>query len=288
MMPLFGTSNVQQVLQSIKLRVLADMFFNQIGSNGVQVNNFQVFTYELYDEQKDLGDIKTTVVNDGGEYLSAWSDLVNHHGTVVLEGVVTPTDPEVWEINGNDLIIRAENVLIKENVHPQDGYVLKIFHSGAVNMDSVSDFLQSSETIQTQFYTNEQNGLTPIDDEYINTKCNSDNYLAHVPAATKKEPEVPTDFVEEKDAAIVNALKVKLYPNPANNEVNVNITQGKFDNCTVSVFSSAGQVLIHEKVAENLLNGFAIETSALTNGYYILELRSSTGQVIREQFVVQH
>lgn len=78
-----------------------------------------------------------------------------------------------------------------------------------------------------------------------------------------------------------NVDQVSLYPNPANNELNVNL--GTMQNATLNVYSINGE-LISKQVA---VSGTAkVDVSALSSGVYFTEVISEE-KIIKSKFVVE-
>jgi hypothetical protein len=97
------------------------------------------------------------------------------------------------------------------------------------------------------------------------------------------ENAVPDDqTIEQTDAIDM----VKLYPNPAHDNVNIEFTAIQQGNGKVTVYNLAGQqVLATTTSVTTGLNRINIATASLTNGLYIVEIESN-GCLKRERFVV--
>ena len=69
-----------------------------------------------------------------------------------------------------------------------------------------------------------------------------------------------------------------LYPNPANNTVNITGA----DIINIKVFNNVGQLLLNQN------NKNTINVSALTNGIYILSIETLTGYTIQKKLIINH
>lgn len=276
---------IKQTLQNVKLRVMADMYFDQIGSNGVQVNNFQLFTYEIYDVKNDNGNIVTAVEGDGGTHITDPTPWVKSLGHITIDGLVSPTMPIVWEVIGNTIYVKAEKVLLKNLVGPIEGFNLVIVAS-SIDMEPDAELALNTELRSTQFYDNPKSVLTTVNEEFYASNCNGDEYKANISASYKYKKE--QELINGVETPMDEETKLLVYPNPANQEVNIKVTSGRLKSCNVRVLNVSGQVMIQERVGNELLNGFAIGVENLSNGYYILELFSDDGFSYRKQIVISH
>ena len=205
----------------------------------------------------------------------------------ILTGTVSPTSPEVWEVVGNIIYVKAENVLLENVVSPSEGYKLVIMASGSIDIDPDAVVNLNTELRSVSFYDNPKSPLVPINEEYYASNCNGDNYQANIPANFKRTIN-GTSSGFKGGGSFEEKTEISVYPNPVNQEVNVKVTSGELISCSIKVMSITGQTLILERVKSDLLNGFAIGVEHLTNGYYILELFSDDGYRVQKKFVVQH
>ena len=72
---------------------------------------------------------------------------------------------------------------------------------------------------------------------------------------------------------------IKLYPNPANSEINIDIQKGSFDE--IMVFSSTGEIIYR---GEEGVNQFTIDVSKYTPGMYFVRFVSN-GLAVTKRFV---
>ena len=76
-------------------------------------------------------------------------------------------------------------------------------------------------------------------------------------------------------------LQVRLYPNPATDQLFVRLAEGDFDDFEYVIFNSVGQLLKQGVLEPNIgLNG-------LINGTYHVQLRNvRNNQVLRERLII--
>lgn len=276
---------IEPIISNIKFKVAADMYFNQIGSNNEQVNTFQVFTYELYNESvhEPLSSGNTNAA------IRTMPDIswVNYStGTVLLDDIVQPTDGEVWEVIGNKIYVKAEHVKIENIVGPAEGYEL-IIQAIETTMEPDAELKQGTEIIPTwfQFYPKSNPIMSPS--ELPENYCGG-IYDGNEIIAQKRNPNGAGNIGLKISNDEIESIVLSIYPNPVNDVVNVKVTEGELGSCSVKVMSVTGITLINERVSDDLLNGFAIGVEHLVNGYYILELFSDDGYRVQKKFVVQH
>ncbi len=280
-----NNENIENSILKVDFKIAGDFYFKQIGSNNEQVNTFQVFTYNLYQLNEESNFANTIVENGGNNVLTGnWANY--KPGTFELDGIVHPYDDIVWNTSGNNIYIKAENVLINGDVGPAEGYNL-IIEAMEVVMDPDASLLENTELKSKWFYGNPKT-YPIINSQDLSEGYCSDTYKANSPIANKRE--IKNEEVQGLPILVdeTPSIKVSVYPNPVNQEVNVKVTSGELSSCSIKVISITGQTLIQERVNDDLLNGFAIGVEHLVNGYYILELFSDDGYRIQKKFVVQH
>ncbi len=275
-------------IESVQFKIAADMYFHQKGWNGDQVNTFQVFTYELW-HSKNGGSFESNNIDNGGVTMGN-SSFVNYQpGIMEINSIVQPTDPIVWNVSGNNIYVKGEDIRLKNTVGPAEGYNL-IIEGMSIEIEKDAVIELNTELISKFFYDYPK--VEPImgTADELGNYCDKDGgaYKANIYLNTKKEMSSNWgNSTTIKDQFEVDT-KISVYPNPVNQEVNVKVISGELTSCTIKVLSITGQTLIEERVNEDLVNGFAIGVEHLTNGYYILELFSDDGYRVQKKFVVQH
>lgn len=88
------------------------------------------------------------------------------------------------------------------------------------------------------------------------------------------------EVVTNQEGLVDNNSQVLLYPNPVNNELNLDITEA----CTVSVLNLKGEVLITKKYSEKGKKAMILE--GLPSGFYLCQYASEkevkTVKIIKE------
>jgi hypothetical protein len=65
---------------------------------------------------------------------------------------------------------------------------------------------------------------------------------------------------------------ISLYPNPATNEVNININDNTYDSIIIQVFNSLGQKLQSTESNGQTTNNFSLDVSNLATGLYFINI----------------
>jgi hypothetical protein len=276
--------HLEHELLSLNFKIAADCYFNQIGSNGEQVNNFQVFTYKIWHKEDDAS-FSSAIIADGGQFTSNDSWVKYLPGTLILEGIVNPWDNFVWNVSGNKVYVKAEDVQLKGIVGPSEGYELII---EAINTETApnAQLLDNTEVISKQFYDFPKSKPIVTEDqmpaEYCKNKYRANSYLAR-DRESNKNGVLKINEVQQNDS-----LELNIYPQPANHEVNVKVVSGELKDCTIRLIGISGQVMIQERIANDLSYGFAIDVENFPSGYYILELRTGHGLTERRNLIINH
>ena len=87
--------------------------------------------------------------------------------------------------------------------------------------------------------------------------------------------------------ASANVQVVKLFPNPANDLISVELLTKPTNPCTLMVTDVVGK-LVYQETITNSKNTTTINTSAFKNGMYFLTLKSTDRIVSKNKFIVSH
>ncbi len=75
---------------------------------------------------------------------------------------------------------------------------------------------------------------------------------------------------------IANTLTAAVYPNPASTRLMVSLSNDKYETITAQLLDITGRIVLNEnKELANGLNNLEFNTANLTNGMYVLELRTA-------------
>lgn len=261
-------------LKSVKLKLIVDMGFMQVGYDGEQVRNTQVYTYELFDSQKGVNELALVSAAEATDFRQYAV------GEVVLDDAyIKSSSPQVFEISGNDLIVKAEEIKVygnitveagknlvieavrEVNVHPQArlprGTVIRINE----NPYAFPDIVELTEAQVRSFCQDQQNG-----------------YRANFISAKQAEPilvDTPLTVLERS---------FKVYPNPSSG-----ILQVEFGIASkwlrLSLHDLKGRIYLEEELAEELSKGFELDLTDMGPGVYILQIQNAEGEFYSERIL---
>lgn len=114
------------------------------------------------------------------------------------------------------------------------------------------------------------------------------NYAVEVSTdyGCQEESEVYTLLTDVKELG--EELNFQLYPNPANNEVRINITRGSLHGAQVNVMDLQGRIVISiPSTSASSKGNLVLETQSLSTGTYIVQI-SKSGRISNQKLVVNH
>jgi hypothetical protein len=83
----------------------------------------------------------------------------------------------------------------------------------------------------------------------------------------------------------VSMSSVILFPNPANDEIKIEIQNNEFDH--ISIYDAKGK-LVSNKELEEYFKSYKLSTKNFSNGVYHLILDTKNGEKITKRFSIQH
>jgi Secretion system C-terminal sorting domain len=261
--------------------VLADYYFEQTAWNGEQVNTFQVFTYNIYNKDGE------GFIDKLGNYVKNESDIVLFNtGTIELAGgTYGPSSPEIFSIKSDTLFIRASDVIIKEDIHVENGYILYIEAWNSIQqLPSAS--VDSTVIMQIRDFLG-LGDMHMMTDNEIKSYCTKPNggYKAreYVERPGQKLEVIPED---PKIPEETNQLNLYIFPNPARNMFRVKIESVELRQYSFQLINISGKVVINEIVSGANNPVFEIDVSALPSAIYILVVTDELGRVARKKISI--
>jgi hypothetical protein len=97
---------------------------------------------------------------------------------------------------------------------------------------------------------------------------------------------VYSDVKSVRSAAITTTTAIRLYPNPANEFINV-VVDAKISNAIVTLVNQAGQVVATKNVSANS-SMVTLQVSPLQAGLYVVKVSNDKGSVQTAKLIVQH
>ncbi len=276
-----NNQNIENAILKVDFKIAGDFYFNQKGSNDEQVNTFQVFTYNLY-QFNETNNFSSTIQTDGGSNILTGNWATYEPGTIIIDDIVGPFDDIVWNVSGNNIYVKAEDVQVIGTVGPTEGYNLII---EAMNIDVNQDAIVLQNTVLKPNWFYDYPKSLPVMSKVDLPEGYCENSYKANTYANKNGSTNNVIIKEEIEAELINP-DLKVFPNPASNEVNVVINNGDFESCIVELISVSGQVVFAQNVGDALANAFAIDVNSIPSGYYIVKITTNTGESFQNNVVV--
>jgi len=267
--------------KSLKIKLMHDMYFDQVNTWDQQNNSTQVYSYVIYDFETPVDPwLFPGIFTSSSTYLSQYTagDLL------LADDTITTNHPLVHSISGDTLFINAENIFIEGDISVQSGYILVIQALNQINISP--DSILTPDIIlriKRDFYD------TPVFDYVSNSDVynfcnNSSQYQANVAsAALMSQIGAPTIESEPETLPIFEKTKtfIKIYPNPASSELTIQSQGNGIDRLTL--FDAATRPVIQK--IPNGANLYQLNISNLSPGVYIVRADCG-GEILSEKLVV--
>jgi hypothetical protein len=294
----FLIENNQFQIKSIKMKVIADMYFDQIAYptdptnenyTGAQVNTFQVRTFELYNKDK-AGSLEEQLRGEIVEEYQSWANYLP--GTTVLTGEIAHDDTRVIEIDNSGstptLIIRAEHVEVTGEVKPENGYDLRIEAMTEIKVMEGGKLLPNvTATIVPDFYGNGPN--PPATRAEVDAFCTGANPVYGANNPGKRAQEIIAANERERQLREQRAtLNLNVYPNPASVFVQVAVQNQPQQITDVQLVLSdlTGRQILAEEQTANPSGRYVLNLPELATGVYMLQVTAGDKTAV-EKIVVQ-
>jgi hypothetical protein len=268
--------------KNVVVKIMADIYFNQIGTNGKQVNTTKVFSYpipqdkvisapnESFSYEHDFAyqaPVERNYTNENFNYghpdlIFPDGDAKIIAGTINLSGTITTQYPELIFEYINELTL-SSNAEIGPNI-----------------------------TIRQYRPTYNAVPIDPIqDNSYLNQYCSSSGaYRANVFGKRAKE-DIDRVLEERRRSLQSNkteaSLNVEMWPNPSRGYVNISWNTPQMDGAgilEVKIFSTNGSLVSTELMSSR--DGMSeLDISALPVGIYTVQIISESGKMWREKLI---
>lgn len=281
--PYFWQPDLELDVQKIELKITADIYFNQIGSDGEQVNTTQGFTYLLM-EGGQVVDGQIILESDQGGVTPYTPSTINL-GTMTID----PNNQYVTETIGNQIFIKAQKIIVDGVLNVQTGYELILLARGGVDVTTNGE-IGSNVTISGQNAIFNTGPIVMKDQSEVNTFCGNqvNGYKAN--KVTKRALEsIQTDIGQETEVHATFDKEVRLYPNPSHEFATVEVSLPTFETerIDIQLIDINGKVLNSYTTSGSGLQQFQIETYDLAAGVYIVQIQVGDSGV-RKRLIVQH
>lgn len=255
----------EPILEKVQLTLMADIYFESLGSDGREKNTTQVFTYELYNREKEVD-----LIAEKGSWESDKREVQKFTpGTIeIKDEVIKPSSDFVWDVVGNEIHIKAEYVNLQGKVGVQPGYKAIIEAFWEIEVDPTVELDRIQLEVKKDFYGFPEPSEVTLAE--LKEFCGNDQkYKAKI----VKEGIINPNTVEEKNDTVeedLKEMKFILFPNPTSEIVTINI-QGVSDveNGTVRIFDLSGKEVLSKNIHSIR---FSVDVTTLSKGVYFIEI----------------
>ncbi|MCH8556024.1 MAG: T9SS type A sorting domain-containing protein [Schleiferiaceae bacterium] len=278
------SENVKYKVKSIKLKLLHDMYFDQIGMFDEQNNSTQVYTYPIY-QLKKLQFVDLPIPGSNVTLLSSTTDLKRYAtGIMLLENEhITPNHNYVYETIGNIIYINAQEVDIEGEITVENGYELIIQSLYPIN---VKDGAKIGKNITLRIKKDwfDLDPFTYVTNEEVYAFCNDNqryraNTLNFKTAERLQRERAEREYQEAQQKKEIRPIT--LYPNPTQSQVTVSGLDG--DTHTLKVYDAQGVLVLSQDVAA--LEQTVLFLGNLARGVYIVTAERTNGSVSNSRLV---
>lgn len=272
---------------------------------------------DLFFSELDLnGNISNShIIKSTGQRFMIYDAIVSNHNTFIIVGSNTKEDfselkSMVMELDTNGIVLKQHIVnYVIENPHPmannQENFT-SIVQNGSNYYCSLSYYINNCLTCSNYFKTS----ILKLDSNLIG--CSASSILTfsyqnvsgvfhnvpfsitvHHDSLFKVSGNINkyngfnqidlecSGFVNVKEND-VNAEELTIFPNPANESINISFLKNIYDNHNIKLFNTLGICLI-DKFTSGTTN--KIDISNLTSGIYIIEISSGQSTISKKIIV---
>ncbi|MBU6342593.1 MAG: T9SS type A sorting domain-containing protein [Bacteroidetes bacterium] len=271
-------------IESVKLKLMNDMYFKQLSHDGKEINTTQVLTYLLYER-----DMESEAAGVNHLLLESSQNAVQKYNAtdLLLENeMIDPNDDFVFEVSGNIIYIKQNSVNLKGAISVAPGYsvVIQAYWEIITEPDCVLEPEIVLE-IKRDFYNFPQ--TVEVTDAELAEFCKGldKKYKANeIEASVQPEPDSSIQTVSSRRSK--PGIEVTLQPNPSNNLAALKVFAVDAG-ATYSIFDMQGNLI--EKGSITLSQGMGyvdIFTAALSNGLYIVSVGVGNQTVAKKLMVI--
>jgi len=271
-------------IEKVEFKIVNDMYFDQLGWDGEQINTTQVLTYLLYDHSKGIDFIETH-----GNYKNNLSDIKTYNpDTIYLNGQIGYNSIYLDDPDALTPTILASNVVINGDLSLSNIY--ENITIKAINSIIVRNAARVNPNIRLKVEKFMNFGKMPEqDNEYLAEFCAEENLYKAKELNTRSSNLYASMKAKEAERAKKLNLfnKLRVYPNPATDVLYCEMKNYQNGNYTISVKSIIGHELYSRtmKVENNHLEMMDIKD--LAPGTYLITVSNrETGYMETEKVIV--
>jgi hypothetical protein len=273
-----NSPGLEPVIESVKIKLMNDMYFQQLSHDGKEINSTQVLTYLLYDGSDD-GDL---LVNEQN------INLVKKYEAqeLLLENeTIEPSDNYISEVVGNVIYINRSKVVLGGNISVATGYQANIraYWEIETQTNCVIEPTVQLE-IKRDFYNFPE--TREVSDEELLSYCQGQNkkYQANQFAGSP-----PPDDSIRRDVPLQAASRIHLSirPNPSSDIAMLDISSDIDGILNIAILDMQGREVYRSSCMVEQGYGFKeLNVSRWPEGIYLVAISGAHGR-LTEKLMVQ-
>ncbi len=280
------TSQLKYSIKKIKMKLMPQMQFQQLGSNGGKISTTQVFTYLIYDKEKEVD-----LIEAKGERIaeSNLSSFVKYKPVTLAinNEEIKPTSPFVTSVFGNIIHVNAEYIKLMGNITVQSGYEAHL--TAYKNIETAPDATIVPECvldINSSFYG--IGSTTEATDAQVTAFCKGVNKEYAADQSASKMVPIGDQTLDSAYKRRFLKLRLNAYPNPADQTTEIQCHSSEDGDYMVTLSDLSGRQLISKSLKIVHGRGVTLLTTAhLSDGVYLVTLSNQTRR-ITQKLLVSH
>ncbi|MFZ4797101.1 MAG: T9SS type A sorting domain-containing protein [Bacteroidia bacterium] len=279
-------------IESIELKLMADMYFLSPGSKGQEINTLQTFTYKIYENSGNDNQKPSETNSTIGKvtFLKQNESILKHQsGNVVFNNIqISPTTITAYThhlVNATEMHIYVENAILKNNITVAPGYTAYIHFLGSAVSNPESTWepeLVLDNMKSVDLYNNPL--IYEATDDELKDFCKLENnkYQANTSLSkTNNEPIIKPSKVIEKPV-----IQFNIYPNPANDIATVLYQLNGAMAESICIYNLAGALIQKITLTDNNNNQIILNTLDLAAGVYFVTLNANNNYSETKKLII--
>ena len=216
--------------------------------------------------KKQIGQFSGLIDSLRVKYVSTRTDLINGYGTVKIP-MGTYEVLREQRIQYNDKKLEVYTKLFKSWSD------ITALIPAAQLPAGIKNFIGIDTSFQYHFFSNKQKEVIAVA-----TMDNKNN--AVVTGMTYKNIKKFTPVVDNFDGGGFSRPDIRAYPNPANDEVNVEMTNFDNGNYTLKIYNLLGSVIMQDNYSVSGTKTIKLDITQLRKGTYLYSISNNQGKIL--------
>ncbi len=278
-------------IESIEIKLMADMYFLSKGSKEQELNTLQTFTYKIYENSGNDNQMPNETNSTIGNvtFLKLNENILKHQsGNVVFDNIqISPATITAYThhlVNATEMHIYVENAILKNNITVAPGYTAYIHFLGSAlsNPESTWQPELVLDNIKSEVLYNYPLIYEATDNEVTDFCGQSNKYKANESLSkTSNEPIAKPSKVIEKPT-----IQFNIYPNPANDIATVLFQLNEAITESICIYNLAGAMVQKINLTESNKSQIILNTQDLAAGVYLVTLSASNGYSETKKLII--